>query len=72
MIALKFFTGTSVFYKDGHLKEEPGESLENLMKQYEKACDAYAKGKRRLIESARPYTKWLIAIEAYLRNKEKI
>lgn len=58
MIALKFFRGTSVFYKDGHLKEEPEESLENLMKQYEKACDAYAKGKRRLIESARPYTKW--------------
>ena len=58
MIELKFFTDTSMFYKDGKLKEEPEESLEELMKRYEKACDSYSKGCRKMIEAARPYTKW--------------
>lgn len=55
---LKFFTDTSVFYKDGKLREEPEESLEILMKGYEKACDSYSKGNRRMLEAARPYTNW--------------
>ena len=59
MIELKFYTGTSMFYtKDGKLREEPEESLETLMKRYEKACDAYLKGRQKMIEAARPYTKW--------------
>lgn len=58
MIELKFFTDTSMFYKDGKLKEEPEETLEELMKRYEKACDSYSKGCRKMIEAARPYTKW--------------
>ena len=28
------------------------------MKRYEKACDSYLKGCRKMIEAARPYTKW--------------
>ena len=55
---LKFFINTSVFYEDGQLKEEPEESLEKLMKRYQKGCDSYSKGFRRLVERARPYTKW--------------
>lgn len=43
MIELKFFTDTSLFYKDGKLKEEPEESLEELMKRYNAACDAYSR-----------------------------
>lgn len=58
MIELKFYTNTSVFYKDGHLKEEAEESLDKLMKQYEKGCKSYSKGFRKLVEMARPYTKW--------------
>ena len=58
MMELKFHTGTSVFYKDGKLVEEPEESLEVLMKRYEKACDSYLKGLQKMIEAARPYTKW--------------
>ena len=58
MMDLKFYTGTSLFYKDGKLVEEPEESLETLMKRYEKACDSYLKGCRKMIEAARPYTKW--------------
>lgn len=58
MIELKFYTGTSIFYEDGKLKEEPEESLETLMKCYEKACNSYLKGCRKMIEAARPYTKW--------------
>ena len=58
MMDLKFYTGTSLFYKDGKLVEEPEESLETLMKRYEKACDSYRKGCRKMIEAARPYTKW--------------
>lgn len=58
MIPLKFFTDTEVFYQDGRLKEEPEESLEVLMKRYEKACESYSKVLRKLREAARPYTQW--------------
>lgn len=53
-----FYNDTSIFYEDGKLKEEPEESLETLMKRYEKTCDSYLKGWRKMIEAARPYTKW--------------
>ena len=56
---LKFYNDASIFYeKDGRLKEEPEESLETLMKRYEKAVDSYRKGCRKMVEAARPYTKW--------------
>lgn len=58
MMELKFFTDTSIFYKDGKLHEEPEDSLEDLMKRYEKACEVYSKGCRKRIEAARPHTRW--------------
>lgn len=58
MMELMFYNDTSIFYEDGKLKEEPEESLETLMKRYEKGCDSYLKGCRKMAEAARPYTKW--------------
>ena len=58
MIDLKFYSDTAIFYENGNLKEEPEDTLEELMKRYEKACDSYSKGCRKMIEAARPYTKW--------------
>ena len=58
MLELQFFTDPSVFYEDGRLKKEPEASLEELIKKYEKACESHSKGRKKRIESARPYTKW--------------
>ncbi|MBR5736901.1 MAG: hypothetical protein IKX60_08955 [Bacteroidales bacterium] len=72
---LKFYEDTSVFYEDGKLTEEPEETLEELMKQYRHNYDVYSKGKRKMVEAARPYTKWYwinnmepVFIEDHARN----
>ena len=58
MTELKFHTDTSPFYENGKLIHEPEESLEAFMRRYEKACDEYQKGRRRMLEAARPHTVW--------------
>ena len=62
---LKFHTGTSIFYKDGVLQEEPEESLEELLRQYENNCNTYVRSLRKMIERARPYTRrqWISGTE---------
>ena len=55
---LKFYNKTSIFYRDGKLVEEPEESLETLLKRYEKGCDEYSRLCRRMLQAARPYTRW--------------
>ena len=46
------------FYENGKLKEEPEDSLGTLLKRYESAYDSYLRNCRKMIEAARPYTKW--------------
>lgn len=38
---LLFHTGESLFYRDGVLQEEPEETLEELLKQYDEDCNAF-------------------------------
>lgn len=53
------------FYENGVLKEEPEESLEELLERYKDLCDSYSKGMRNMTVAARPYTRkrWINGIE---------
>lgn len=52
---LKFHTDTTIFYKDGVLREEPEETLEELLKEYEDTVARYREFTRILREKQAPY-----------------
>ena len=63
---LKFHTSPpSSFYREGVLQEEPEDSLKTLMHRYEQACESHVKGRRKMVEAARPYTRmqWISETE---------
>jgi len=62
---LLFHTGESLFYRDGVLQEEPEETLEELLKQYDEACDAFLEFKKRQREAAKDHvrTRWIHGTE---------
>lgn len=76
MKELLFYTDDKIFYdKDGVLREEPEESLEELLKQYEDGCRSFSDFKKREIEAAGKYahSRWInnvepAFIEDYKRN----
>ena len=68
---LKFHTSTHFFFKDGVLEGEPKDTLEKLMRRYERMCDSYAQEIRRMVAAARPYThmQWIGGTEpAFLED----
>lgn len=62
---LKFHTDTAIFYKDGVLREEPEETLEELLAEYEDAAARYREFSRILREKQAPYRKlrWIGNVE---------
>ena len=48
----------SIFFMDGKLKEEPSESLETLMKRYEKEYESCIKERKKLLEASRQNARW--------------
>ena len=62
---LKFHTDTKIFYKDGVLREEPEETLEELLAEYEDAAARYREFTRILREKQAPYRRlrWIGNVE---------
>ena len=62
---LKFHTDTKIFYKDGVLREEPEETLEELLAEYEAAAARYREFTRILREKQAPYRRlrWIGNVE---------
>ena len=52
------FHHESIFFMDGKLKEEPSESLETLMKRYEKEYESCLKERKKLLEASLQNAKW--------------
>lgn len=53
MKELLFFSDDKIFYNEnGVLREEPEESLEELLKRYEESCRSFSDFKKREIEAA--------------------
>lgn len=57
-MTLKFHEDTAPFYNGGKLEPQPAESLDELLRLYEKACDSYSKLRNKKLAAARPFTKW--------------
>jgi len=54
---LLFHTGESIFYRDGVLQEEPEETLEELLKQYDEDGIAFLEFKKRQREAAKDHVR---------------
>lgn len=57
-MTLKFHENALPLFRDGKLEPEPEESLEELLRLYEKACDNYSLVCEKILAAARPYTEW--------------
>lgn len=54
---LKYFNDGEIFYANGKLKEEPEESLEELIKQHDELCKEYSNMVRKKKDAEKPYIK---------------
>jgi len=63
---LLFFISEDIFYdENGVLREEPEETLEELLKRYDEDCESFSELKKRQLEAARGHvrTRWINDIE---------
>lgn len=54
---LRYYNDGEIFYANGQLKEEPEESLEELIKQHDELCKEYSNMVRKKNEAEKPYIK---------------
>ena len=74
MKELLFFLDDKIFYdENGVLREEPEESLEELLKRYEESCRSFSDFKKREIEAAGKYAhfRWINNMEPVFIEDDK-